>query len=406
MRDKIIYADNASTTPVSKGVIEVMTPFFCEYYGNPSSLYSFANSAERAILKAREKTAALIGCETNEIYFTSGGTEADNWAVRGMAEKASEKGKRHIVTTNYEHPAVLNTCKALEKKGFEVTYLQVDKDGLITAGQVKKALRDDTGLVTVMYANNEIGSVLPIAEIGAVCRERGVTFHTDAVQAVGNIEINVKEQNIDMLSLSGHKIHAPKGVGALYIKKGTVIPNLFFGGGQERGKRSGTENVPGIAGLGQAAEEALSGFSERVQRTLEMRDRLIENILKIPGSRLNGGAQSRLPGNINVSFLGVEGEALVLTLSAMGICASSGSACSAASLEPSHVLTAIGLPHEIAHGSLRLTINGENADEEIDYIIKTVPQAVEKIRNMSPLWEDITKGKGNARELLKYVSAI
>lgn len=391
LEKRFVYADNAATTKVSKRALEAAMPYFTEEYGNASSIYTMGMNAAKAILKAREQTAKALGAEVNEIYFTAGGSESDNWAIRGCAELGERKGKKHIVTTAIEHHAVLHTCNYLEKRGFEVTYLPVDENGLVTAKQVEKAIRDDTCLVTIMFANNEIGTIMPIGEIGQVCREKGVVFHTDAVQAVGNVEINVKEMNIDMLSLSGHKIHALKGVGALYIRKGLVIPNLIYGGAQESNKRAGTENVPAIVSLGEAITEACHDIPAKVEKLEKMRDRLIEGLLKIPQTWLNGDRKSRLAGNVNISFRGVEGESLLLMLDMYGIAASSGSACTSGSLDPSHVLLAIGLPHETAHGSLRLTINEETTDEDIDYILETVPKAVKRLRDMSPLWERICK---------------
>lgn len=406
MEKRFIYADNAATTAVSKRVLEAMLPYMTEQFGNPSSIYKLGRDAEKAITEVREKIASAIGCSASEIFFTSGGSEADNWAIRSAAIRLGAKGKKHIITTNFEHHAVLHTCEFLEKQGFEVTYLPVDEKGLITAEQVKNAIRDDTALVTIMYANNEIGTIMPIAEIGAVCREKGVWFHTDAVQAVGNVPINVKEQNIDMMSCSGHKIHAQKGIGFLYVRKGIPMTNLIFGGAQERGRRAGTENVPAIMGLGEAVNAACENIPEKMERVSKMRDRLIEGITKIPASRLNGDAKQRLCGNVNISFLGVEGESLLLLLDANGICASSGSACTSGSLDPSHVLLALGLPHEVAHGSMRLTISDETTDEDIDYILETVPKVVERIRGMSPLWEDILNGRENVQKPLKFVSPV
>ncbi|MCM1329759.1 MAG: cysteine desulfurase NifS [Ruminococcus sp.] len=406
MEKRFIYADNAATTAVSKRVLEAMLPYMTEQFGNPSSIYKLGRDAERAITDAREKIAAAMGCSASEIFFTSGGSEADNWAIRSAALRQGAKGKKHIITTNFEHHAVLHTCEFLEKQGFEVTYLPVDEMGLITTEQVKNAIRDDTALVTIMYANNEIGTVMPIAEIGAICREKGVWFHTDAVQAVGNIPINVKEQNIDMLSCSGHKIHAQKGVGFLYVRKGIPMTNLIFGGAQERGRRAGTENVPAIMGLGEAVTAACENIPQKMERISKLRDRLIEGITKIPCSRLNGDPKQRLCGNVNISFLGVEGESLLLLLDANGICASSGSACTSGSLDPSHVLLALGLPHEVAHGSMRLTISDETTDEDVDYILEIVPKVVERIRGMSPLWEDIQNGKENIQKAMKFVSPL
>lgn len=406
MEKRFIYADNAATTAVSKRVLDAMLPYMTEQFGNPSSIYKLGRDAEKAITEVREKIASAIGCSASEIFFTSGGSEADNWAIRSAALRLGAKGKKHIITTNFEHHAVLHTCEFLEKQGCEVTYLPVDEIGLITAEQVRNAIREDTALVTIMYANNEIGTIMPIKEIGEVCREKGVWFHTDAVQAVGNVPINVKEQNIDMMSCSGHKIHAQKGIGFLYVKKGIPMTNLIFGGAQERGRRAGTENVPAIMGLGEAVTAACENIPEKMERVSKMRDRLIEGITKIPCSRLNGDPKQRLCGNVNISFLGVEGESLLLLLDANGICASSGSACTSGSLDPSHVLLALGLPHEVAHGSMRLTISDETTDDDIDYILETVPKVVERIRGMSPLWEDIQNGKANIQKAMKFVSPL
>lgn len=395
MKKRFIYADNSATTAVSKKVLEAALPYFIEQYGNPSSIYSLGMNCAKAVLKAREQVADALGAKPNEIYFTSGGSEADNWAIRGMAENGAKKGKKHIITTNFEHHAVLHTCEYLEKQGFEVTYLEVDDQGLITAQQVEDAIREDTCLVTVMYANNEVGTILPIPEIAEVCHKHGVVFHTDAVQAVGHVEINVKEQGIDMLSLSGHKIHAPKGIGCLYIKSGITIPNLIYGGAQERGKRAGTENVPEIVALGVAITDAVSNIEEKNLKTAKLRDRLIDGITKIPLTRVNGSREHRLAGNANLSILGVEGEALLLKLDLAGIAASSGSACTTGSLDPSHVLLALGLPHEVAHGSLRLSINEETTEEDVDYILEVIPKIVDQLRNMSPMWDRIQKAEKN-----------
>ena len=391
MEKRFVYADNAATTRVSQKALDAALPYFIEQYGNASSIYSLGMNSAKAILKAREQVANAIGAKVNEIYFTSGGSEADNWAIRGMAYNGAKKGKKHIITTVFEHHAVLHTCEFLEKQGYEVTYLPVDENGLITAQQVADAIREDTCLVTIMFANNEIGTIMPIAEIGAVCKEKKVPFHTDAVQAVGHVPIDVKEMNIDMLSISGHKIHAPKGIGCLYIRGGIAIPNLIFGGAQERSKRAGTENVPSIVAFGVAITDAVAGIEENAKKVSKLRDKLIDNILKIPQTRLNGDREKRLPGNVNISILGVEGESLLLTLDLNGIAASSGSACTSGSLDPSHVLLAIGLPHEVAHGSLRLSINEETTEEDVDYIISVLPGVVKKLRAMSPLWERIRK---------------
>lgn len=394
MEKRFVYADNAATTRVSERALSAALPYFTEQYGNASSIYMLGQNAAKAILKARKQVADAIGAKTNEVYFTSGGSESDNWAIKGVAEVGEKKGKKHIITTAFEHHAVLHTCQYLEKHGFEVTYLPVLDKGLVTAEQVRDAIREDTCLVTIMFANNEIGTIQPIGEIGKVCREKGVIFHTDAVQAVGNVPIDVKELNIDMLSLSGHKIHAPKGVGALYIRAGISIPNLIFGGAQERSKRAGTENVPSIVALGEAITAATEDIPGKIEKVTKMRNRLIDEILKIKETRLNGDREQRLCGNVNISIRGIEGESLLLSLDLMGICASSGSACTSGSLDPSHVLLAIGLPHEIAHGSLRLSISDETTDEDIDYIIECVPKVVDKLRAMSPLWDRICRDEG------------
>ncbi|MGI5897271.1 MAG: cysteine desulfurase NifS [Oscillospiraceae bacterium] len=386
MEKKFVYADNAATTKVSESVLNAMLPYLTEHYGNPSSVYSIARTAKRAIEDARAKVAAALGAEPREIYFTSCGTESDNWAIKGTAMKLAAKGKKHIITSNFEHHAVLHTCEYLEKHGFEVTYLPVDSMGLLDPRQVAEAIRPDTALVTIMYANNEIGTIQPVAEIGKICRDKGVLFHTDAVQAVGNVPIDVKEQNIDLLSLSGHKIHAPKGVGVLYIRKGVVIDNFVHGGGQESGKRGGTENTAYIVGLGQAITDAVQGMEQKVARVTKLRDRLIDGMLKIPVSRLNGDPVKRLCGNVNVSFEAVEGEALLLRLDLKGVCGSSGSACTSGSLDPSHVLLAIGLPHEVAHGSLRLSLGDDTTEEDVDYILEVLPGVVQTLRDMSPVW--------------------
>lgn len=383
---RFVYADNAATTKVNDMVLTKMLPYFSEHYGNASSIYSVGRDAKKAIEAARQKVATALNATNQEIYFTGSGSEADNWAIKGSMEFLKTKGKTHIITTNFEHHAVLHTCQYLEKHGFEVTYLPVNQEGYITAEQVEHAIRPETGLVTIMYANNEIGTIQPITEIGAVCREKKVWFHTDAVQAVGNISINVQAQNIDMLSLSGHKIYGPKGVGVLYIKKGIRVENLIHGGGQESGKRPSTENVAAIVGLGKAIELATADIPKKVEQVSRMRDYLIEQGLKIPKSRLNGG-MNRLCGNVNFSFEGLEGEALLLMLDMNGICGSSGSACTSGSLDPSHVLMAIGLPHEIAHGSLRLSINEHTTQEDLDYILEVLPKVVERLREMSPTWQ-------------------
>lgn len=390
---QFVYADNAATTQISKEVLDAMMPWLTEGYGNPSSIYELGRTAGFAIEDARKQVAAALGAQPAEIYFTGCGSESDNWAIKGAAHKLAAKGKKHLITTVFEHHAVLHTCAALEKEGFEVTYLPVDHNGLITVQQVADAIRPDTALVSIMYANNEIGTIMPIPEIGALCRERGVWFHTDAVQAVGNIEIDVAAQNIDMLSLSGHKIHAPKGVGALYLKKGIVLPNLIDGGEQERGRRAGTENVASIIGLGRAMEIACADIPAKISKVTPLRNKMIDELLTLPMSRLNGDRERRLAGNANLSFVGAEGEALLLGLDMAGVCASSGSACTTGSLDPSHVLLALGLSHEVAHGSLRITISDWTTPEEVDHIIDSVKAVVTRTRDISPLWEDIQKGR-------------
>ncbi len=390
---RFVYADNAATTPVSPKVFDAMLPFYKEIYGNPSSLYSIGGEAKKHLEDARETVARALGALPSEIFFTSGGSEADNWAIKGVAQALAKKGKKHIITSKFEHHAVLHTVQALEKEGFEVTYLEVYENGIVKPRDVEAAIREDTALVTIMYANNEIGTIQPIPEIGAICKKHGVLFHTDAVQAVGNVEIDVKQQNIDLLSLSGHKLHAPKGVGALYVRRGVRFPNLIDGGAQERGRRAGTENVAGIVGLGVAIEEACANMAQRNARLIKMRDRLIAGALKIERSRLNGDPVKRLPGNVNLCFEGIEGESLLLKLDFAGICGSSGSACTSGSLDPSHVLLAIGLPHEIAHGSLRISFSDQNTEEDVDYILEQLPGIVQYLRDMSPLWDEIISGK-------------
>ncbi len=395
MEKRFVYADNAATTRVSDEVLNSMLPYFTERYGNASSIYKLGRDAQRDIEIAREKVAKALNASPNEIFFTSCGSESDNWAIRGVCEKLASKGKKHIITSVFEHHAILHTCQYMEKHGYDVTYLPISKDGFVNPEDVRNAIREDTAIVSIMYANNEIGTIQPIKEIGAICREKKVIFHTDAVQAVGNVPIDVKEQNIDILSLSGHKIHAQKGIGAIYIKKGLALPNLIFGGAQERNKRAGTENVPAIVGLGTAIEIATANIPEKAEKVTAMRNRLIDGILKLPKTRLNGSRENRLPGNCNISIEGVEGESLLLKLDLNGICASSGSACTSGSLDPSHVLLALGLKHEVAHGSLRLSISDENTDEDIDYILEVVPKIVEQLRAMSPLWEKIIKEEKN-----------
>ncbi len=391
MDKRFVYVDNSATTRISEPVLEAMMPYLTGGYGNASSIYSLGMDSARAILKSRETVAKALGAKTNEIYFTSGGSESDNWAIKCAADAMAPKGKKHLITTVFEHHAVLHTAQYLEKHGFEVTYIPVDEMGLVNPADIEKAIRPDTFLVSVMFANNEIGTIQPIAEIGKICREKKVWFHTDAVQAVGNVPINVAEMNIDLLSLSGHKIHAPKGVGALYMRTGINLPNLIHGGAQERSKRAGTENVASIVGLAKAIELATADIPAKQQRLSKIRNRIINELLKIPESRLNGDPVKRLCGNVNISFRGIEGESLLLSLDLAGIFASSGSACTSGSLDPSHVLLAIGLPHSTAHGSLRITLGEDNTEEDADYIIETVPKTVEKLRAMSPLWERILR---------------
>lgn len=388
----MIYADNAATTKMNKAAIDAMLPYFDQIYGNPSSLHSEGQKAAEALLSARESIAKNLGCDAKEIYFTSGGSESDNQAIISAARLGERKGKKHIISTAFEHHAVLHTLKKLKKEGFEIELLDVGPIGNITPDQVAAAIREDTCLVTTVYGNNEIGSVLPIAEIGAVCKEKGVLFHTDAVQAAGHLHINVKEENIDMLSLSGHKFHGPKGVGALYARKGIILTNIIVGGAQERGKRAGTENIPGIMGMAAALDYACAHIDENAAKLTKLRDRLIEGLSKVPHCALNGDPVNRLPGNVSFCFEGVEGESLLLLLDDKGICASSGSACTSGSLDPSHVLLAIGRPHEVAHGSLRLTFSEDNTEEDIYAILKAVPEVVEYLRNMSPLWKDKVAG--------------
>ena len=385
-----IYADNAATTQVSHRVLQQMLPWLSQHYGNPSSIYGIGREARGAVEDARAQLAQALNAQPSEIFFTACGTESDNWAIKGVAHALAAKGKKHIITSAIEHHAVLHTCKALEKEGFAVTYLPVDRDGLVSVADVEKAITRETALVSIMFANNEIGTIQPVAEIGAACRSRGVPFHTDAVQAVGHLPIDVEALSIDLLSLSAHKFHGPKGVGALYIRKGCPFPaTLLEGGGQERGRRAGTENVAGIVGMGAAIVEALEGLPEKTARVQAMRDRLIGALTKLPKTHLNGHPYRRLPGNCNISFEGVEGESLLLLLDNRDICASSGSACTSGSLDPSHVLLAIGLPHEVAHGSLRLSLGDLNTPDQVEEIITGVTQVVERLRAMSPVWEKI-----------------
>ena len=388
-----VYADNAATTKMSDVALQAMLPYFTDTYANPSSLHSAGQLAKEALEEARATVARCIGCEPREIYFTSGGSEADNQAILSAAHFGARKGKKHIISTAFEHHAVLHTLNKLEKEGYEVTYLDVRTNHNITAQQVKDAIRPDTCLVTVMYANNEIGSVLPIAEIGAVCKEAGVPFHTDAVQAAGHLHIDVKAQNIDMLSLSGHKFHGPKGVGALYCRRGLPLVNVIEGGAQERGKRAGTENLPAICGMAAALQDACDHMDENMAKVRQMRDKLIEELSKIPHCALNGDRNNRLPGNVSFCFEGIEGEALLLLLDMKGVAGSSGSACTSGSLDPSHVLLAIGRVHDVAHGSLRLSMCEYNTMEEVDHILKVVPEVVAYLRNMSPVWKDLLAGR-------------
>ena len=387
-----VYADNAATTQMSQVAIDAMLPYFQSVYGNPSSLHSLGQEAKEALDAARQTVANCLGCEPREIIFTSGGSEADNQAIISAARYGAKRGKNHIISTAFEHHAVLHTLDKLRKEGFEITLLDVKENHNVSAQQVKDAIRENTCLVTTMYANNEIGSVLPIAEIGAVCKEAGVPFHTDAVQAVGHIAIDVKAQNIDMLSLSAHKFHGPKGVGALYVRKGLPLVNIIEGGAQERGKRAGTENIAGICSMAAAMKDACDHLEENMAKVRAMRDRVIEGLSQIPHCALNGDSVNRLPGNISFCFEGIEGESLLLMLDAYGICASSGSACTSGSLDPSHVLLAIGRVHDVAHGSLRLSLCEYNTDEEVDHILASVPQVVSYLRNMSPVWRDLQNG--------------
>lgn len=389
--NKTVYMDYAATTYTKPEVLEEMLPYFTQYFGNPSSIYSISRNTKMAIDKARDRVAKAINAGRDEIYFTGGGSEADNWALKGIAFANKHRGN-HIITTKIEHHAILHACEFLERQGFEITYLPVDEYGMISIEDLKNAITDKTILVSVMFANNEIGTIQPIKEIGKICREKKIFFHTDAVQAVGNVKIDVKDLNIDLLSMAAHKIYGPKGVGALYIRKGIRIDNLIHGGGQERARRAGTENVAGIVGLGKAIELATENLEEHAAKMTKLRDKLIEGLLKIPYTRLNGPrGENRLPGNVNVCFRFIEGESILLSLDFEGICGSSGSACTSGSLDPSHVLLAIGLPHEIAHGSLRLTLGDGSTEEEVDYVLKVVPEIIQRLRDMSPLWDDFIK---------------
>ena len=388
-----VYADNAATTSVSRTALDAMIPYLTEKYGNPSSLYAFAQDVKEGLEAARETVAKCINASPKEIYFTSGGSEADNQAIVSAAKVGARKGRKHIISTKFEHHAVLHTLKKLEKEGFEVTLLDVHADGVVTVDDVKNALRDDTCLVTIMFANNEIGTVQPIAEIGKLCREKGVPFHTDAVQVAGHMPIDVEAMNIDMLAMSGHKFHAPKGVGVLYAKKNMPLFNIIEGGAQEKGKRAGTENVAGIVAMAAALKESCDNMEENTAKIIPMRDKLFAELSKIPHSKINGSLEHHVPGTVNMCFEGIEGESLLLMLDMNGICASSGSACTSGSLDPSHVLLSLGLPHEVAHGSLRLSIGEYNTMEEIDHIIECVPKIVAKLRDMSPVWDELEKGE-------------
>ena len=389
----MIYLDNAATTKQSRAAIEAMLPFMDKIYGNPSSLHSAGQQANEALCSAREKIASLLGCEPREIIFSSGGSEADNQAIISAARIGERNGKKHIISTAFEHHAVLHTLDSLKKQGFEITLLDVHENGIVLPQQVEEAIRPDTCLVTVMFANNEIGTVQPIEEIGKICQKKGVLFHTDAVQAAGHLKIDVKQQNIDMLSLSAHKFHGPKGIGVLYAKKNIPLTNIIYGGAQERGKRAGTENIPAIMGMAAAFEEAVKNIDCNAKKETVLRDRLIEGLSQIPHSVLNGDRTHRLPGNVSFCFEGIEGESLLLLLDDKGVCASSGSACTSGSLDPSHVLLAIGRVHDIAHGSLRLTLSAESTEQEIDYTIKAVTEVVEYLRSISPIWRDLVNGK-------------
>ncbi|MDR0920683.1 MAG: cysteine desulfurase NifS [Oscillospiraceae bacterium] len=387
--DKYIYCDNAATTEISDVVFNSMLPYLKENYGNPSSIYKLGRDSKKAIEIAREKTAKALNCDPKEIIFTSCGTESDNWAIKSTARRLKSRGKTHIITTVFEHHAVLHTCEQLEKEGFSISYIPVSKEGLVNPEDIKNAITEETAIVSVMFANNEIGTIQPIKEIAEICREKKVIFHTDAVQALGNVSIDLNELGVDLASFSGHKIHAPKGIGCIYIRKGVALPTLIQGGGQERAKRAGTENVAGIVGFGTAIEKAVENIPAKIEKLTPLRNKLIDGILKLPHTRLNGSKTQRLCGNVNISIEGIEGESLLLMLDMFGIAASSGSACTSGSLDPSHVLLSLGLVHEVAHGSLRLSIGENFTDSEADYILETIPKVVEKLRAMSPLWEKI-----------------
>jgi len=393
--DRLVYLDNSATTRISDSVLRAMLPWLTENYGNPSSLYSIGQQAHAAIDEAREKVAAALNAKPREIFFTGCGTESDNWAIKGAAHRLAAKGKKHIITSAFEHHAVLHTCQALEKEGFEITYIPVNAEGYVDPADVEAAIRPDTALVTIMYANNEIGTIQPIAEIGRICREKKVWFHTDAVQAVGNVRIDVEAECIDMLSLSGHKIHAPKGVGVLYIRQGVFINTFMDGGAQESRRRAGTENLASIVGLGQAIEDAYIDFDTKVEKMTALRDKLIDGLLAIPHTRLNGGRDKRLCTNVNISFEGIEGEGILLWLDMNNIAASSGSACTSGSLDPSHVLLSIGLDHGTAHGSLRLSLGKYNTEEDVDYALEVIPGVIAKLRAMSPVWQQMMLTENN-----------
>ena len=388
---QLIYLDNAATTKTRPEVVEAMVPYFTEFYGNPSSVYDFSTASKKAVTEARETIAKALGAQTNEIYFTAGGSESDNWALVATAEAYESKGK-HIITSKIEHHAVLHTCQYLEKRGFDVTYLDVDENGVVKLDELKKAIRPDTILISIMFANNEIGTIEPIREIGEIAKEHGILFHTDAVQAFAHVPINVDEYHIDMLSSSAHKLNGPKGIGFLYIRKGVKIRSFIHGGAQERKRRAGTENVPGIVGYGKAVELAMASLNERAKKETELRDYLMNRVMaEVPYTRVNGSRKDRLPNNVNFAFQFIEGESLLIKLDMAGLCGSSGSACTSGSLDPSHVLLAIGLPHEIAHGSLRLTLSEENTMEEMDYVVEKIKEIVAYLRNLSPLYEDFVK---------------
>lgn len=399
---RFVYADNAATTRISGDVLAAMLPFLTEHYGNASSIYASGQYAARAVEAAREQVANALGATAREITFTSGGSESDNWAIKGICARLEKQGKHHLITSVFEHHAVLHVAETLAKQGWDVTYLSVDEKGYVNPEDVRNAIREDTALVTIMYANNEIGTIQPIAEIGTICKERGVLFHTDAVQAVGNVAIDVKAQNIDMLSLSGHKIHAQKGIGALYVRRGIVLPSFIEGGAQEAGRRAGTENVAAIVGLGVAITKAVEGIEAKEKRLRPLQKKVIDRLLAIDRTHLNGGLEHRLASNVNISFEGVEGESLLLSLDQVGIAASSGSACTSGSLDPSHVLLAIGLPHEIAHGSLRLSFGDDTTEEDVAYILEAIVPIIERLRAMSPLWERITAGENADCAMKQY----